>query len=117
VTILNPCPKPGKKKLSRADKMKRDSRHCPERLAYLHGKPCVIDDCRKPGVVHHIKTGRGLKDDFATIPLCHHHHQGNSGIHTYGRGLWTAWYGSPEKHLADTDAVLKKLGLNRLLKP
>lgn len=46
--------------------------------------PCFICQKPAPSSAHHIRAGMGKSQkasDFLTIPLCHEHHQGRSGIH------------------------------------
>ncbi len=43
-----------------------------------------------PASLHHPRTGQGMSQkasDWCVIPLCHEHHQGDSGIH----GTRSAW--------------------------
>lgn len=56
---------------------------------------CII--CGSPANIHHIRTGQGLgqrSSHYATLPLCHAHHQGKEGIHTLGTKVWQAKFGS-----------------------
>jgi len=56
---------------------------------------CMI--CGAPAAIHHCETGMGgRKNHDKVIPLCHHHHQGEQGIHTLGRKKWQATYGTEQ---------------------
>ena len=63
--------------------------------------PCSV--CGAYGVhVHHIRTGVGMgrrSSDLDTIPLCHEHHQGMTGIHGMGRKAWERHHGITELQL------------------
>lgn len=65
--------------------------------------PCAV--CSRFGVhVHHIRTGIGMgrrATAFQTIPLCHEHHQGMTGIHGMGRKAWERHIGKTELQLLD----------------
>jgi hypothetical protein len=51
-----------------------------------------------PAAIHHCLTGAGgRKDHWKVLPLCHYHHQGEQGIHTLGRKVWQAKYGTEEQ--------------------
>ena len=55
-----------------------------------------------PVCVHHIRDGQGTgqrASDFLTIPLCHEHHQGASGIHGLGTRRFERVYGVSELDL------------------
>lgn len=57
---------------------------------------------KTPAAVHHIRTGVGIgnrSSDFDTIPLCHEHHQGMTGIHGMGRKAWERFHGITEIEL------------------
>ena len=87
------------------------SRHM-ERVA---GLPCcVCEHMGRPHVygvqVHHIREGQGAAqraDDMLTIPVCHEHHLGASGIHGLGRKGFYARYKIDELQLLA--ATLEKL--------
>jgi hypothetical protein len=60
-------------------------------MARVRELPCFVCGKSAPSSAHHIRAGigKGQKaSDFLTIPLCHEHHQGKSGIH----GDRSAWY-------------------------
>ena len=104
-------------KLKRKKKKKmRDGRYAPERLRYLHGKPCTVNGCAYPGNVHHIHDGGQPPNDWHTIPLCHLHHQGLLGVHTLGRKAWEKDYGSLAGHLQKTDEWLIANGMKGIVK-
>jgi hypothetical protein len=51
-----------------------------------------------PASTHHCLTGAGgSRDHWKVLPLCHFHHQGEQGIHTLGRKVWQAKYGTEEQ--------------------
>lgn len=67
---------------------------------------CVL--CRRlglgesPAQVHHIREEQGASQrssDWLTIPLCHEHHVGQSGIHGLGRKEFERRYKSTELDL------------------
>lgn len=73
---------------------------------------CAI--CRRRGIdpaipaeVHHRRTGIGLgrSSHYETIPLCHEHHRGNTGIHGMGRRAWEVRHGVTEMDLVAETAV------------
>lgn len=45
--------------------------------------------------VHHIASGSGKRDDYATVPLCEEHHRGKAGIHGMGVRGFCALYRPP----------------------
>jgi len=52
--------------------------------------PCCVCGQPGPSIVHHIRAGQGMAQrasDFLTLPLCHEHHVGRTGIH----GDRSAW--------------------------
>ncbi len=68
----------------------------------LHTLPCMICGL-KPGSTHHVMGGsiverigvRGTRkhSDWLQLPLCHHHHQGQFGIHKMGVRSWESAFG------------------------
>lgn len=69
---------------------------------------CCI--CGSPANVHHIRSGMGMgqrNNDFHSIPLCHHHHQGAEGIHHLGTKQWQERYAPEEELLVDTVRRIK----------
>ena len=57
-------------------------------MAQVAALGCVI--CRQemgvysPASVHHVAEGSGHRSDWATVGLCHEHHQGATGLHGMG---------------------------------
>ena len=45
---------------------------------------CVVCGAR-PVSVHHIEDVRDENSDYATVALCHEHHQGSQGVHHLSR--------------------------------
>ena len=81
-------PKPGKRK-----KVPKDT---PETIAHKNwvaSQLCMIPRCLDRSSVHHIRINGEPKDHFKTIPLCHEHHQGDTGIHGMGKHAWRKIYG------------------------
>lgn len=82
-------------------------------LARVAALGCCI--CGQPAQVHHVRGGSvtgiasmGRKSpDALSIPLCHNHHQGRSGIHTLGVRTFEATFGDQADMVAATQ---KKLG-------
>lgn len=64
-------------------------------LERILAMPCVICAALRqpqqgPTFAHHIRHGQGMAqkaDDYLAVPLCHEHHQGDTGIH----GDRSAW--------------------------
>lgn len=79
-------------------------------LAYVATQGCAVPGCRRQPTVHHLRChgadhagGRRSSDRFA-VPLCHEHHQGNTGVHA--RGDEDAWWAS---HGIDPIALAARL--------
>lgn len=71
--------------------------------ARLRALGCIIDACQRPAAIHHCLTGAGgRKDHMKVLALCHHHHQGEQGIHTLSRRVWEPIYGT------ETDLMIKQ---------
>jgi hypothetical protein len=95
-----------------AKSMTRSERDHMARVAELG---CAI--CRRsghpdtPALVHHLRSGTGLgrASHFDTMPLCHEHHAGNTGIHGMGRRAWERHFGVTEREILDE--TKKALGL------
>ena len=77
---------------------------------------CVL--CRRlygphaPGPVelHHLRAGGWGKGDYTTlIPLCHEHHQGNSGVHGLGTKGFVKRYGITQADLLMDAMTLLKI--------
>ena len=63
-----------------------------------------------PVELHHRRSGGWGKGSFMTlIPLCHNHHQGAEGIHTYGVKAWERKNGFTQQDLLDD--ALQLLGV------
>jgi len=73
---------------------------------------CVKNhECEGATEMHHIGTGAGGKKNHdKQIPLCNNHHVGKRGIHTIGRKIWQAEYGTEETHLEAVKASLTQKG-------
>ena len=57
-----------------------------------------------PAQIHHIRTGVGMgrrASHYETIPLCHEHHQGATGIHGMGRKAWERFHSVTELELLE----------------
>ena len=57
-----------------------------------------------PAQLHHPRRGTGMgqrASDEDVIPLCHEHHQGNTGIHGMGTKAFPRHYGITEAELAE----------------
>jgi hypothetical protein len=70
--------------------------------------------CRMQGVIqegrtyaHHVESVRDELSDYATVALCHYHHQGGGGVHTLSRKVFAMRY-----QLSDVDLLALT---NRLL--
>ena len=105
--------KPKSPKGNRKASVKRGSAAASEWMGTVASLGCCI--CRRlgfgptPAMVHHIRTGKGMgvrADDDETIPLCHEHHQGETGIHGMGRKAFEAHYGVTELELLDETRAL-----------
>jgi hypothetical protein len=67
----------------------------PGHLAYVASLPCCVPGCGRRATVHHLRclgssaaAGRRSGDD-ETVPLCHEHHQGDTGVEAIGeRKFW-----------------------------
>jgi hypothetical protein len=63
-------------------------------MARVAALPCIMCGAI-PVEVHHIREGQGAAQrapDTLTVPLCHEHHQGASGLHGLGRkGFYTRY--------------------------
>jgi hypothetical protein len=77
---------------------------------------CAI--CRRqghpdsPACLHHARTGTGAgrrAPDTDIVPLCHEHHQGNSGLHGLGRKAFEREYGVTELELVAETQCLARL--------
>lgn len=67
---------------------------------------CIICGTSNPHL-HHALTGSGRrKDDTKVLPLCYFHHQGEQGIHTLGRKVWQALYGTETELLDKVDKLI-----------
>lgn len=54
------------------------------------------------------------RDNWATVPLCHEHHQGPTGIHgLHRRGFYKFWKISEQWLLARTNELLAKFADSR----
>lgn len=74
-------------------------------LERVRGLPCVV--CRimgtpqeGPTFAHHVESVRDGLSDYATVALCHWHHQGAGGVHTLSRRVFQMRYG-----LSDVDLI------------
>jgi hypothetical protein len=45
--------------------------------------------------LHHVAEGSGLRHDYALVPLCHGHHQGQDGLHGMGSKNFIRLYRPP----------------------
>lgn len=77
-------------------------------LAAVAGLSCIL--CPRygyhgtPAEIHHIRTGVGMgrrASHFETIPLCHEHHRGATGVHGMGRKAWERFHGVTELELLE----------------
>jgi hypothetical protein len=76
-------------------------------MARVASLGCAI--CRRigfhdsPALVHHLRSGTGLgrASHFDTMPLCHEHHAGSTGIHGMGRRAWERHWGVSESELLE----------------
>lgn len=93
--------KPGPAKKSKPPK---DKAH----LNWVASHGCMIPGCLEPPCVHHIRILGEPRDDKKTIPLCYKHHQGECGIHTYGKHVWRKIYGH-ELEMLDELMKLKEV--------
>lgn len=78
-----------------ADKDERDW------LDLVHQIPCVVclqtEGKESNAAAHHIREDQGVSKrakHFLVAALCPEHHQGGQGIHTLGRRVWEARYGT-----------------------
>lgn len=77
---IKPAPRKRSKSKSSAEEAHLDA---------VAAMPCVICEAlgmaqAGPTYVHHMREGAGLSQrnsHFLTLPLCHEHHQGKTGIH------------------------------------
>jgi hypothetical protein len=101
-TEFNTCTCNHELKFAKPGKTKKKSRSISEKdhLNWVASQGCII--CGSEACVHHIRIMGEPRDDFKSIPLCWHHHQGPEGIHTLGKYAWRKTYG----HELD---MLKKL--------
>lgn len=53
-----------------------------------------------PTVAHHVESVRDGASDYATVALCHDHHQGSQGVHTLSRRAFAMRFG-----LTDIDLI------------
>lgn len=70
-----------------------------EHMRRVKQLPCVICHRAAPSDAHHCRSDGMARDDFKTIPLCKHHHQGAAGYHTQ-KGTWEAENGKDHEFLA-----------------
>jgi hypothetical protein len=69
---------------------------------------CIIDGCKRRAGIHHCETGAGgRKDHNKVLPLCHHHHQGDQGIHPMTRKKWEAIFGTEQELMIKAAARLR----------
>jgi hypothetical protein len=67
---------------------------------------CIV--CRGVAEIHHCFTGSGgRKKHDLTIGLCFRHHRGVEGIHPLSRNIWEPIYGTEQKLLDKTNAILR----------
>lgn len=62
-----------------------------------------------PAALHHLREGQGMSqraDDTLVIPLCHEHHQGDSGLHGLGTRAFERRY-----KLSELDLLAQTLEL------
>jgi hypothetical protein len=87
--------------------MTKDEREHKSRLASMGCMVCrrlIGDHEAGPVELHHQRGGRGGwgKGDYKTlIPLCHEHHQGDTGVHGLGTKAFARVYGFTESDLLD----------------
>ena len=69
---------------------------------------CIVAGCNhKRPAIHHCKTGGGgRKDHDKVLPICYTHHQGIEGLHTLGRPVWEAKYGTEQELMQKTKLLL-----------
>lgn len=53
-----------------------------------------------PTAAHHVESIRDGVSDYATVALCHDHHQGGNGVHTLSRRTFQMRY-----QLSDVDLI------------
>lgn len=53
-----------------------------------------------PTYAHHVESVRDGLSDYATVALCHDHHQGGQGVHTLSRKVFAMRFG-----LSDVDLI------------
>lgn len=75
-----------------------------ERLAKLGCIMCreFCMEQRGRTCLHHVRDGQGKgqrASDYMAIPLCHEHHQGTSGWHGLGKGMFYTRYKADELDL------------------
>jgi hypothetical protein len=60
---------------------------------------CVVGrrhgGCEGGVQLHHVAEGSGIRNDWALVPLCHEHHQGQSGLHGMGSKNFIRLYRPP----------------------
>jgi hypothetical protein len=74
-------------------------------LERVRGLRCVICTMmgtpqEGPTAAHHVESVRDGVSDYATVALCHYHHQGGGGVHTLSRRVFGMRYG-----LSDVDMI------------
>lgn len=86
-----PLPKTRSRPRERRQRRVTDANH----LGHVANQPCCVPGCRRKATVHHLRclgssaaAGRRSGDD-ETVPLCHEHHQGDTGVEAIGeRKFW-----------------------------
>ena len=78
-----------------------ESRVSPSKLHrdFIARLGCVVGKrgftCAGGVQLHHVAEGSGLRSDWALVPLCHEHHEGQAGLHGMGPKAFIRLYRPP----------------------